>query len=314
MKKVLIATNLRAPNRARGVASQLFGALLPTVAALLAACATTPPINNELEQARSAVQSLSAEPLAQQAAAKDLESARDSLRLADAAQQQRKPVMEVNHLAYLAQRHADAGEARVSEARARQEVARSTEDRNRVLLEARTREAQTAQSQAQAAQLQAQAAQSQADQSRQQLEATQQQLRDMQAKQTERGMVLTLGDVLFDTGKATLKPGAQERLDRLATFLQRNPSERVIIEGYTDSTGTEDFNQALSQRRAEAVSGALLSRGVPSDRVQPIGKGQSFPVATNSTQAGRQQNRRVEVVFSDQAGRFAQGPQESVVR
>ncbi len=293
MKKVLIAT---------------------TVAGLLAACATTPPINPELEQARSAVQTLSAEPLAQQAAAKDLEAARDNLRLADAAQQQRKPMTEVNHLAYLAQRHADAGEARISEAHARQEVARATEDRNRVLLEARTREVQSAQSQAQSAQLQAQAAQSQAEQSRQQLEASQQQLRDMQAKQTERGMVLTLGDVLFDTGKATLKSGAQETLGRLTTFLQRNPNERVIIEGYTDSTGTEEFNQALSQRRAQAVSNVLLSQGIPSDRVQPIGKGQSFPVATNATEAGRQQNRRVEVVFSDQSGRFAQGPQDGVNR
>jgi outer membrane protein OmpA-like peptidoglycan-associated protein len=285
-----------------------------TVAGLLAACATTPPINNELEEARAAVQTLSAEPLAQQAAGKDLDEARNSLQLADAAQQQRRPVLEVNHLAYLAQRHAQAGEARVGEARARQEIARSEEQRNRVLLEARTREAQAAQSQAVNAQARAQASDSQAAQAQQQLAATQQQLQDLQAKQTNRGMVLTLGDVLFDTGKATLKPGAEERLDRLAAFMENNPQERVIIEGYTDSTGSEDFNQELSQRRAGAVANALMSKGIPSDRVQPIGKGQSFPVATNSTAAGRQQNRRVEVVFSDQSGRFAAGPQESAVR
>ncbi len=285
-----------------------------TVAGLLAACASAPPANNELEQARAAVQTLSAEPLAQQAAGKDLEAARSSLQLADDAEQQKKPPAEVTHLAYLAQRHADAGEARVAEARARQEVARSQEESNRVLLEARTREAQSAQSQALAAQSQAQAAQSQAAAAQQELAATQQQLQDLQAKQTNRGMVLTLGDVLFDTGKATLKPGADLRLDRLAAFLQNNPNERVMIEGYTDSTGSEDFNQELSQRRAEAVSGALASRGIPASRIQAVGRGEAFPVATNSTQAGRQQNRRVEVVFSDQSGRFAQGPTDATVR
>ena len=275
--------------------------IFATVAALLAACASQPQPNGELEQARSTVQTLSADPLAQQAAAHDLAQARDNLRLADDAQSKHRPEVEVTHLAYLAQRHAEAGAARVEEARARQEVARSEQERNRVLLEARTREAQQAQSQAQAAQQQAQSTQ-------QQLQAAQQQLQDMQARQTNRGMVLTLGDVLFDTNKATLKPGADQRLDRLAMYLQSNPNEKLIIEGYTDSTGSEEHNQELSQRRAQAVADALASRGVAASRYSVVGRGESFPVASNSTEAGRQQNRRVEVVFSDQSGRFAEGP------
>jgi outer membrane protein OmpA-like peptidoglycan-associated protein len=288
--------------------------IFATVAALLAACASQPPTNTRLEEARATVQTLSADPLAQQAAAHDLDQARDNLRLADDAQSKHRPEAEVTHLAYLAQRHADAGQARVEEARARQEVARAGDERNRVLLEARTREAQqaqsqahAAQSQAEAAQQQAQSAQQQAQSAQQQLQAAQQQLQDMQAKQTNRGMVLTLGDVLFDTNKATLKPGADQRLDRLAAFMQSNANEKLIIEGYTDSTGSEEYNQELSQRRAEAVANALASRGIPASRYSVVGRGEAFPVATNSTQAGRQQNRRVEVVFSDQSGRFAEG-------
>ncbi len=282
--------------------------LCATVAGLLAACASAPPRSDTLEHARAQVQTLSAEPLAQQAAAHDLDSARASLQQAETALSQHKPPEMVDHLAYLASRHADAGEARVEEARARQEVARGQEDRNRVLLEARTRDAQAAQSQAEAAQSQALAAKSQAEAAQQQLASTQQQLQDLQAKQTNRGMVLTLGDVLFDTNQATLKPGADLKIDRLAAFLQSNPNERLIIEGYTDSTGSEDYNQQLSRRRAQAVADALAAHGVPASRYQAVGRGPAFPVATNSTSAGRQQNRRVEIVFSDQSGRFAQGP------
>jgi len=247
--------------------------IFATVAALLAACASQPPHNGQLEEARSAVQTLSADPLAQQAAAHDLQAARDNLRLADDAQSKREPEAEVTHLAYLAQRHADAGQARIEEARARQEVASAEQDRNRVLLEARTKEAQRAQTQAQVAQNQADAAQQQAQSAQQQLQAAQQQLQDMQAKQTNRGMVLTLGDVLFDTNKATLKPGAAQRLDRLATFMQSNPNEKLIVEGYTDSTGSEEYNQELSQRRAQAVADALASRGVPASRYTVVGRG-----------------------------------------
>jgi outer membrane protein OmpA-like peptidoglycan-associated protein len=261
-----------------------------------------PQRNAQLEEARTQVQTLSAEPLAQQAASHDLDAARASLNQADAALAQHESSQVVDHLAYLARRHADAGQARVDEARSRQEVAKAQDERNRILLESRTRQAQNAQANAQVAQQQAQAAQ-------QQLESTQKQLQDLQAKQTERGMVLTLGDVLFDTNKATLKPGADQRIDRLATFLQKNPNERLIIEGYTDSTGSEEYNEELSQRRAQAVANVLAGQGIPASRYQVVGKGQAFPVASNATPAGRQQNRRVEVVFSDQSGRFAEAPE-----
>lgn len=262
------------------------------LAALLAACASVPQRNDQLDQARAEVQALSADPLAQSAASNDLDQARASLNQADAAVQQRRPAEEVNQLAYLAFRHAQAGEARVAEARARQQVARAQQDRDHILLEAREREAQNAKAQAAAAQSE--------------LASAQQELADL-AKQTDRGMVVTLSDLLFDTGRATLKPGADRDLDRLATALKHNPNMRVMIEGHTDSVGGDDYNQALSERRAEAVADALRMRGVPENRYEVRGLGKAYPVASNDTPAGRQQNRRVEIVFSDDSGHFAQG-------
>jgi outer membrane protein OmpA-like peptidoglycan-associated protein len=260
------------------------------LAAMLAACATAPQRNEQLEQARAEVQALSANPLAQQAASNDIDAARASLQQADTALQQKKSPEEVNQLAYLALRHAQAGEARVAEAQARQQVARGQEERNHVLMQAREHEAQNAKSE---------------------LASARQDLLALQAKQTDRGLVMTLSDVLFDTGRSTLKPGADRDLDRLAQALKDNSNTRVMIEGHTDSVGSAAYNEELSMRRAQAVADALRTRGVSSDRYESKGLGKSFPVASNDTAEGRAQNRRVEIVFSDDAGRFAQGGAQS---
>ena len=132
-----------------------------------------------------------------------------------------------------------------------------------------------------------------------QVDTLQQQLASLQAKQTERGIVLTVGDVLFDIGQATLKPGAVNEIVRLAHFLQENPERMVRIEGHTDSTGSITTNLVLSQRRAEAVADTLVAAGVARDRIVATGLGPDFPVASNATAAGRQQNRRVEVVIEN---------------
>ena len=289
--------------------------MISGVAALvLAACVAAPPRSEQLEQARAEVANLGQEPLAQQAAASDLVAARDSLQRAEAAQQHGDAPALVDHYAYLALRHAQAGEARVSEVTARQEVTRAQGERNRILLESRTRDARIAEAQAQNAQAQAQDAQAQAEIAKSQTQAaeqkladTQQQLADLQAKKTDRGMVLTLGDVLFDTGQASLKPGADLVLSRLATFMAANPQTRIMIEGHTDSRGSDDYNVGLSQRRAQAVADALMAKGVPQDSIRTLGRGKAYPVASNDTPEGRQQNRRVEIIFSDASGRFAQG-------
>jgi len=276
------------------------GAVVGAVAAVLAACASAPQRSEQLEQARAAVATLSQNPLAQQSAGKDLDSARKALHDAEGALQQKQPPGIVDHYAYLARRHAEAGEARVAEAHSRQEVARAQADRNKILMESRTRDAQNAQAQAAATQAQ--------------LASAQAQLADLQAKQTDRGVVVTLGDVLFDTGKATLKPGADLAMNRLSTYLSANPQTKVLIEGHTDSRGSEEYNQELSERRASAVAAALESKGIPANQVQISGRGKGYPVASNDTPEGRQQNRRVEIVFSDASGRFAQGQGERPLR
>jgi len=267
------------------------------VTVALAACATPPQRSEQVEQARAEIQTLSQDPLAQQAAGPDLEAARKQLQEAELALQQKQPPAVVDHHAYLAKRHAEAGEARASEAHARQEVARGEEDRSKILMEARNRDAQGAQAAAAAA--------------RAQLASAQQQLAELQAKQTDRGVVVTLGDVLFDTGQATLKPGAMQALNRLSTFLSQNANTKVLIEGHTDSVGSDDYNIGLSERRARTVATELESRGVPQSQIQTAGRGKAYPVASNGTPEGRQQNRRVEVVFSDASGRFAQGASAS---
>jgi len=277
------------------------------LAIALAACATPPQRSEQLEQARTEIDTLSQDPLGQQAGGKDLEAARRRLGEAETALHNREPPAIVDHLAYLAYRHAQAGEARASEAHARQEVARAQTDRDRILMESRSREAEVARSQAEAAKNEAQAAQAQ-------LASTQQQLADLQARKTDRGMVVTLGDVLFDTGQATLKPGAQLSMDRLAAYLSANPQTRVLIEGYTDSRGSSEYNDALSERRANAVAKELMARGISADAVQTIGRGKAYPVASNDTPEGRQQNRRVEIVFSDASGHFAQADPTAIQR
>lgn len=110
--------------------------------------------------------------------------------------------------------------------------------------------------------------------------------------------MLTLGDVLFDSGQAELKAGAFSTIDRLATFMRENPERTLVVEGYTDSVGSDAYNLSLSQRRADAVRAALLARGIDGSRITKSGMGKANPVAGNDTAAGRQRNRRVEIVIS----------------
>lgn len=303
--------------RHHGAASRWTLPALPTpalAALLLAACATTSPQSESaLAQAQSEVHTLESDPLAAQTAGKPLQDARDALAAALKAQQDHRPPDEVVHLAYLARRRAEIGEAIIAETRAHEQMNEAQARRDQVMMATREREAAAARAQASSAEAQAAAAQNQAAAARDQAAAAndqaaaaQAQLAELQAKQTERGMVLTLGNnVLFDTNSDTLKPGADESLNRVAQFLQTQPAVKVRIEGHTDSRGSDSYNQALSQRRAQAVASALMARGVDASRVQPVGRGMEVPLATNDTAEGRQQNRRVELIFSNLQGQFA---------
>jgi len=122
-------------------------------------------------------------------------------------------------------------------------------------------------------------------------------LASLKAQQTERGIVLTIGDVLFATGKADLSANADKSVAKLAEFLKKNPNRNVLIEGHTDSVGKDDSNLALSQKRADSVKAKLVADGIEAGRITTVGYGKKFPVASNDTKAGKAQNRRVDVVI-----------------
>ncbi len=167
---------------------------------------------------------------------------------------------------------------------------------------AQAREAEQARKSAAQSQAEAEAARKQAEAAAAKNKELEANLQALQAKvkQTDRGLVLTLGDVLFEFNKAELKAGALRNLYPLVSFLKENSSRSLVIEGHTDSVGSESYNLELSQRRAEAVRRFLIENGIAQDRVTARGLGEAYPVASNNTEPGRQMNRRVEIVISNE--------------
>ncbi|MDO8272164.1 MAG: OmpA family protein [Gammaproteobacteria bacterium] len=169
-------------------------------------------------------------------------------------------------------------------------------------------QAATARNDASAARSATSVAQNQADRARQDTDAAraeneelQRQINDLNAQMTDRGLVVTLGDVLFETDKSDLRSGSLEHLDKLAAFLNRYEDRTVSIEGHTDSTGDESYNLNLSERRAESVRSYLTNHGVDRSRLEASGKGEGSPITGNNTAIDRQQNRRVEVIIATPA-------------
>ncbi len=254
----------------------------------LAACASMPQPNAALESARIAVQTAEADPHVNQYAALDLDVARKDLSNAENAALHHQDA-EVNQSAYLAAQNARLAQARAATKADEARVAAGQVEREQIILAARTREADQAKLEA--------------ANSKQEAARVQAELDELKATPTPRGIVLTLGDVLFDTGRAELKPGASRNLDRLVQFLSEHPGRRVQVDGFTDSVGSDSYNEELSQRRANAVREALIARGVEPSRIGAQGYGKAYPVASNSDSGGRQLNRRVEVVIGEDNGR-----------
>jgi outer membrane protein OmpA-like peptidoglycan-associated protein len=191
--------------------------------------------------------------------------------------------------------------ARMETLAAQQEAdsARSNAESARIETLAAQKEIDSARSGEESARLNTLAAQKESADAQQKTADLQRQIEELNAKTTERGLVVTLGDVLFDTGRAELKSGAATNLAKLATFLKQYKDRSVLIEGHTDSVGNEDYNLALSQRRADSVKVWLMKQGVNSDRLVTSGKGEVSPVSGNDSASGRQLNRRVEVIIEN---------------
>ncbi len=197
-----------------------------------------------------------------------------------------------------AERMAEAAQrARAEQAARESEMARREEAQQREMAQ---QEADQERRQRMAAERRAQELEEEARRMREQADRLQEQIAELEARPTERGLVLTLGsDVLFDLDKYELREGAKRTIERIGEFLMEYEDRQVLVEGFTDSTGARDYNLRLSERRANSVREALVARGVDENRIRTRGYGLDYPVATNDTQAGRQLNRRVEVIISD---------------
>ena len=277
-------------------------------AGLLSACASRAPLPS-LEQARSTIERTSADPAVGRYAQLELKEARDALARADQAWDKDHDQTETNHLAYVAERRAEiaSNTARARDLQA--QVQQTGSETDRLRLQARTAEAeqatqraQDATRNAQLAQQQALSAEQRAQQQRQAALSAQDRVRALEGQLTERGLLVTLGDVLFAFDKAELSAQAAPRMDKLASFLAQFPDRKVLIEGFTDSVGNDRYNLSLSERRAQAARDALVQRGVDRTRIAARGHGKSHPVASNASPEGRAMNRRVEIVIADEQG------------
>jgi len=281
-------------------------------AVLLAACSSMPTTTSTLDQARSDFVMANNTPNISSYAPLEFKQASDALNEANAAAAKKDSLEKIDRLAYIAkQKIATAMEvARTKSAEAN--IAGAGKQRDALRLEARTNEADRARAEAEAAKAAAAAAQASAASATEraanaegrnaQLEAM---MSDLNAKQTERGMIITIGDVLFGTDQANLTPDGMATVKKLAQVMQQYPNRTVLVEGFTDSTGTVAHNQDLSERRASSVASTLTSMGVPRDRVAMRGYGPSYPVAANDTPNNRQMNRRVEIVLSNEGAQIA---------
>lgn len=272
----------------------------------LAACSTVPTTTPTLDEARADFVAANNNPQVATYAQMEFKQAGEALDRANQAAAKRESLDTIDRLAYVAkQKIATAQEVAKAKA-AETEVANAGRERDRVQLEARTaeadrakRDAAAAQAQAAAAQAQAAAAQQQAAQQADRAARLEALLVELHAQKTERGMVVTIGDVLFATDRAELNANGMATVKKLAEIMTQNPDRTVMVEGFTDSTGSAAHNKDLSERRAASVAQALVGLGVPRERVATRGYGEAFPVASNDTAANRQLNRRVEIVLSN---------------
>ena len=253
----------------------------------LAACASGPESPQAAAEARSNLDALKNEPELAALARMEVREAEEAVSLAE------QPVSGgdsalVEHRVYLAEQRVEIARARATARHAESERPRLAQERDDARLAARTREADQARS--------AQAAS--AAGAEREAQELQRQIDTLKAESTERGVVLTLSDVLFATDSAELQAGAGRNLDQLVDFLNEYPERTLLVEGHTDSTGNADYNRRLSQQRADSVRNHLAGRGIANNRVSTAGLGEDRPIADNSTAAGRQQNRRVEIIIA----------------
>jgi outer membrane protein OmpA-like peptidoglycan-associated protein len=267
---------------------------------LLSACATAPKAPEVPLDSRVKLTALQSDPQLATRAPVEMQAAEAAVRAAEAP----RPDDEyAAHLILLADQKVEIARARAQARQYEDQRQALSEESERARLEARTLEVDRARQDARSARADAASARDEVAASREMRLDLERQIAELNARETDRGLVVTLGDVLFATGKSELTGGAGPNLDKLAAFLNEYPDRTLLIEGHTDSVGSAESNYLLSQRRADSVRSYLVNRGVQANRITTAGLGEGSPVASNDTATGRQQNRRVEVIISNTATR-----------
>lgn len=262
---------------------------------LLASCSMAPVTPQGAEQVRAKLTTLQQDPNLAERARVEIREAEAAVVIAE------QPLPEDDaalgeHRVYMATQAVSIATARATTRYAEDQRLRLGEERDAARLEARTLEVGKARDEADMARSSEAAATALAAQ---QGAEYQRKIDELQAEITDRGVVLTLGDVLFATGSAELQGGASSNLNKLVGFLNEYPERSVQIEGHTDNMGSAEYNQGLSQRRADSVRNYLTQQGIASQRLSAEGMGLNRPVANNDTSTGRQQNRRVEIIIEN---------------
>lgn len=263
---------------------------------VLSACVTAPKAPEAPLDSRVKLTALQSDPQLATRAPVEMKAAEAAVKAAEAP---RADGDYATHLVLLADQKVEIARARAQSRLYEDQRNALSEQSERARLDARTLEADRARRDATAARADAASARDEVAASQAVRMDLQRQIAELNARETDRGLVVTLGDLLFATGKSDLTGGAGPNLDKLAAFLGEYPDRTVLIEGHTDSVGSQESNYFLSQRRAESVRSYLVSRGVQASRLTTAGLGQDSPVASNDTATGRQQNRRVEVIISN---------------
>jgi outer membrane protein OmpA-like peptidoglycan-associated protein len=282
-----------------------FTPVLLVIANLFGACSST-PTTNLLEQTRSDYRAVQNNPQVAKYAPLELKQADTAMAQANAAAVDRKSDEDIDKLAYLAKQKIAVTQEMAKQKSSESSVASAAKERDQMRLDQRTNEADRAKEANEVAKENTAYAERQTVEAQRRTAQLEAQLADLSAKKTERGMVITLGDVLFQTDKARLNRDGLNTSRKLAKVLEENPERTVLIEGFTDSTGSTAHNQRLSERRATSVRQTLQEMGVNRSRITIRGFGESYPVASNDTSEDRQMNRRVEIVLSNDKGAIRQ--------
>jgi outer membrane protein OmpA-like peptidoglycan-associated protein len=286
--------------------------LVPAVAAaVVAACATAPMPSSSLEQARQRVKSAQADARIAKHAPMELKRAEQSLQLTENIWAADGSAAVVDHHAYITGQRVTLAQETAASLADQAVTANAATERDRARLSSRTAEADAAtrerneaervsagkSSELAAAEQRSVRKDQELGEQKSRVNDLESLLAELNAKKTDRGVVVTLGDVLFDTGSSVLREGSSRQLRKLAEVLQ-DPGRMASIEGFTDNVGSDISNRELSGRRATAVANALTSLGVPAARLRTASRGEDSPVADNATSLGRQMNRRVEMTIS----------------